>query len=420
MRWKAFVGLMGIGAAIGAGLTMAARAGGIGGRNEPPITRSPPTQPKERPLARAQADAIDELIKRLGGGVTIENSGEAHAPTQENSVTPTTTTDGKAVEVKAGPRYSRSGFDITPFSEAEVAKLAEKLTPEERRITLGKGTEQAFCGTLLDNKKKGVYVSKVGGLPLFRSDDKFESGSGWPSFFQPFDPQHIRYVKDVSHGMARVEILDAKSGAHLGHVFEDGPPPTNLRYCLNSEALTFIEARADGTIPWPEGMAPIATETAYFAGGCFWGVEDRFQQTSGVVNAVSGYQGGKGANPNYKQVCTGTTEHAETVMITFDPKVVTYRELLEKFFKYHNPTQLNQQGPDYGTQYRSAIFTTDEEQQKEAEAFIAEQVKTDRFKGKRIVTQVVPVSTAGPFYAAEGYHQDYHEKNGGHCAMPEE
>lgn len=404
MRWATFIGLLGIGTAIGAGATLAARTG-IG--FEPPAG-----------TGALGGDTLDRLIQRLGGGVTVEQS-------NKETTSVKTATDGKGTTTAAnagstGPRYSRSGFDITPLSEQQVQKLALSLTPEERRIVLDKGTERAFCGTLLDNKKKGVYVSKLGGLPLFRSDDKFDSGTGWPSFFQPFDPQHIRYVKDVSHGMARVEILDARSGAHLGHVFEDGPPPTNLRYCLNSEALNFIEARPDGTIPWPDGQGPIATETAYFAGGCFWGVEDRFQQTPGVVNAVSGYQGGKGVNPTYKQVCNGDTNFAETVMITYDPKVISYEQLLEKFFKYHNPTTLNRQGPDVGTQYRSAIFTVDEKQQKAAEAFIAAQGKSDRFKGRQIVTQVVPVSKAGPFYPAETYHQDYHEKNGGHCALPEE
>jgi peptide methionine sulfoxide reductase msrA/msrB len=392
MQWTTLGGLLVLGIAAGVGLGRLGAPGG-GRAGEP----------------------LDDLIKRLGGGVTIESPGDR--PAQENDVK--TATDGKAT-VAAGKKYSRSGFDITPMSDADVMKAAEKLTPEQRHILLDKGTERAFCGTLLDNHKKGVYVSRIGGLPLFKSDNKFNSGTGWPSFFQPFDPQHVRYVKDMSMGVARVEILDAKSGAHLGHVFEDGPPPTNLRYCLNSDALDFIEAKPDGTIPWPEGMAPIATETAYFAGGCFWGVEDRFQQTPGVINAVSGYQGGTTPNPTYKEVCTDGTGYAETVMITYDPKQITYHQLLVDFFKYHNPTTMNRQGPDVGTQYRSAIFTASDQQQKEAEAFIAEQAKTDRFKGKTIVTQVVPIAKAGPFYPAEAYHQDYHEKHGGHCALPDE
>jgi peptide methionine sulfoxide reductase msrA/msrB len=407
MRWTTLVGLVTVGVAVG--VTLGMEMFGVSGK--PEVRRVEP------PAGEANQDElIDMLVRRLGGKVTIEQSGGK--PAGENAVK--TAIDGKGTTVAGARRFSRSGFDITPLSEAEVAKLAEKLKPEERKILLDKGTERAFCGTLLDNKKKGVYVSKLGGLPLFRSDDKFNSGTGWPSFFQPYDPEHIRYVKDTSHGMVRVEILDARSGGHLGHVFEDGPAPTHLRYCLNSEALDFIEARPDGTIPWPDGMAPVATETAYFAGGCFWGVEDRFQQTPGVFNAVSGYQGGKTEKPTYKEVCTGTTDHAETVMVTFDPRQITYRQLLEKFFKYHNPTTMNRQGPDVGTQYRSAIFTVNEQQQKEAEAFIAELQKSERFKGKTIVTQVVPVSKAGPFYAAEIYHQDYHEKNGGHCALPDE
>ncbi|MDX2146030.1 MAG: bifunctional methionine sulfoxide reductase B/A protein [Planctomycetota bacterium] len=355
---------------------------------------------------------LDALLERDDASTKPEGPGQG---SQQES-------DMKATKVAAEASqaaFSRSAFDITRLSESRVEELATKLTPSERHILLSKGTERPFCGTLLDNKKQGVYTCKLCDLPLFKSDDKFNSGTGWPSFFQPFDAEHIAYTKDASHGMVRVEITCARCDGHLGHVFDDGPKPTGLRYCLNSESLSFIEAEKDGSIRWPEGTGPIATEVAYFAGGCFWGVEDRFQQTPGVINSVSGYQGGHKDNPTYKEVCYSDTGHAETVMVTFDPKRVSYRQLLEKFFAYHNPTTLNRQGPDVGTQYRSAIFTANEAQHKEALAFIAEQQQTPKFKDRKIVTQVTPVSEAGVFYAAEEYHQDYHEKNGGHCAMPE-
>jgi peptide methionine sulfoxide reductase msrA/msrB len=327
-----------------------------------------------------------------------------------------------ADEKADGPAVSRSGFDITPLKQATIDELAKKLSPEDAKVILAKGTERPFCGTLLDNKKDGAYICKLCSLPLFSSEHKFDSGTGWPSFFQPYDREHIKYLLDDSHGMKRMEILCKRCGAHLGHVFEDGPKPTGLRYCLNSASLEFVEKK-DGKIEFPAAAGAVKTETAYFAGGCFWGIEDRFQRTPGVVNAVSGYMGGRTKNPTYKEVCYEETGHAETVMVTFDPTRITYRQLLEKFFRYHDPTQLNRQGPDVGSQYRSAIFAASKEQAATARAFIEEQSKTERFKNRPIVTQVVDAADNGPaavFYAAEDYHQDYDERHGRTCPLPPE
>lgn len=137
-------------------------------------------------------------------------------------------------------RRSASGYDITPIGDDEREKLAAGLTAEEREVILHHGTERAFCGTLLGNKEPGVYACRLCSLPLFRSGTKFESGSGWPSFTEPFDPDHIREVRDTSYGMVRTEILCARCEGHLGHVFPDGPPPTYQRYCLNSVSMQFI------------------------------------------------------------------------------------------------------------------------------------------------------------------------------------
>lgn len=136
---------------------------------------------------------------------------------------------------------SAAGYDVTALSKEQREPLAAKLTEEERAVLLDHGTEHPFCGTLLDNKKDGVYHCRLCELPLFRSDAKFDSGTGWPSFFQPFDPDHIRYIEDNSLGMTRTEIRCARCDSHLGHVFPDGPPPTGQRYCLNSVAMAFEE-----------------------------------------------------------------------------------------------------------------------------------------------------------------------------------
>jgi methionine-R-sulfoxide reductase len=141
----------------------------------------------------------------------------------------------------AKPKISASGYYVTPLSPERVRELAAKLSPEEYRITQKAGTEAPFCGTLLDNHKEGIYVCVVCGLPLFASSDKFNSGTGWPSFYREFDPQHVVRKPDDSLGMERTEIDCARCGAHLGHVFDDGPPPTHLRFCLNSASLKFYE-----------------------------------------------------------------------------------------------------------------------------------------------------------------------------------
>jgi len=354
---------------------------------------------KRAEVEKAREAALEAMVKK--DGKDLKDSKDMKDATSMTETTAATTAATLRI-------ISRAGYDITPFTEAEVNEMAKKLSPEDRRIMLAKGTEAAFCGTLLDNKKKGVYVSKLGGLPLFASTDKFNSGTGWPSFFKPVSWDHIRYVRDAAHGMDRIEILDTKSGAHLGHVFEDGPAPTGLRYCLNSASLEFVEEGQ--ALP----MQPIKMEAAYFAGGCFWGVEDRFQEEPGVISAISGYQGGKLANPTYKQVSTDTTGHAETVKIMFDPARTSYEKLLEAFFKFHNPTQMDRQGPDVGTQYRSAIFA-DEKQLPIAKAFLE---KNATWRGSKVVTKLETLESAGKFYEAEENHQDYHQKNGGSCAVP--
>jgi peptide methionine sulfoxide reductase msrA/msrB len=303
--------------------------------------------------------------------------------------------------------YSKSGYDVTPLPPERVAELAAKLSPEAYRITQKADTERPFCGNLLDNKLDGVYCCVVCGLPLFTSEHKFKSGTGWPSFFREFDPAHVAREKDESHGMVRIEINCARCAAHLGHVFDDGPPPTGQRHCVNSASLRFYEQGAER----PPESRPVATEAAYFAGGCFWGLEHYFELGPGVLEAVSGYMQGHVDKPTYKDVCTDSTGHAETVKVVFDPARLTYRRLLEAFFKMHDPTQLNRQGPDVGAQYRSGIWYANDRQKSEAEAYLAE-LRQGRLKGRTIVTQLEPAKT---FWPAEEHHQDYIAKTGRAC-----
>lgn len=275
------------------------------------------------------------------------------------------------------------------------------LTPEQYRVTRLKGTEKPFEGTCAIPEKGSGYYQCVGcGTDLFRYENKFESGTGWPSFWDPVSDLNIQIEPDDSYGMHRTEALCARCGAHLGHVFDDGPPPMGKRYCINSVALK-LSADPD--------EKPV-TEVATFAAGCFWGVESAFRELigKGVLSTTVGYTGGHTKNPTYKEVCSHTTGHAEAVEVEFDPAKVSYEKLLRVFWSIHDPTTPNRQGPDVGSQYRSAIFYHSDEQRQQAEKSKTELEKSGKWKNP-VVTEI---TKAGEFYPAEDYHQQYFEKQG--------
>ena len=231
-----------------------------------------------------------------------------------------------------------------------------KLTLDEEAVIINKGTERPYTGKYLDNYEEGTYVCKRCDAPLYRSDDKFDARCGWPSFDDEIEGS-VKRVMDADG--RRTEIICANCGGHLGHVFlGEQFTEKNTRHCVNSISLKFVPKKEDETY-----------ETVYFASGCFWGTEYYFMQARGVIETSVGYMGGHKENPTYEEVCTGKTGHLEVTEVVFDPKVVTYGDMVRLFYETHDFTQTDGQGPDIGSQYLSAIFYRDEEHKAIAEKY---------------------------------------------------
>ena len=295
-----------------------------------------------------------------------------------------------------------------------MAQDISNLTPTQKHVIFENGTEKPFENAYWDHKEEGIYVDIVSGKALFSSNDKFDSGTGWPSFTKPIDGQAVNEKQDSSYGMSRIEIRSKDSDIHLGHVFNDGPKDQGgMRYCMNSASLKFIakeDLKKEGYGKYFylfEKNKKQKYQKAVLAGGCFWGMEELFSRLSGVTDVVNGYSGGNISNPTYDIVVLGISNHAESIEVTFDSEQISYEEILRFFFQIHDPTTINKQGNDIGTQYRSAIFYLDEEQRKIADNLIKKADRSGVFPGK-IATSLEKLDK---FYQAEDYHQDYLLKN---------
>jgi peptide methionine sulfoxide reductase msrA/msrB len=217
----------------------------------------------------------------------------------------------------------------------------KNLTKEEKYILKDKGTEPPFSGEYNDFYDAGVFVCRACKAPLYESNTKFNSGCGWPSFDDEIKGAIVRY-EDLSLGRKRTEICCAKCDGHLGHVFHgEKITKKNTRHCVNSLSIQFK--------PYKN------LQKVTLGGGCFWSIQKIYNNTKGVYLTQCGYMGGNTINPSYDEVCSGNTNHAEVVEIYFDDSVISFEKLLDVFWDSHDPTTINRQGNDIGTQYRSII-----------------------------------------------------------------
>lgn len=301
--------------------------------------------------------------------------------------------------------------DCAKYKKPSLEEIKKALTPLQFKVTQNEGTEKPFHNEYWNHHREGIYVDIVSGEPLFSSLDKFDSGTGWPSFTQPLFPTAVVERADNSLFMKRTEIRSKCADSHLGHVFTDGPKPRGLRYCMNSAALKFIpvedlqkagygefsklfgkssgasqsgstnlgassgasasagvgadlKAKAGSSSRTaanansvPKSGSP-TRQTAVFAGGCFWCMQPPYDKLKerGVLSVVVGYTGGSKEKPTYEEVTRGGTGHFEAVEVTYDPSRITFSELLDVFWVNIDPFDAEGQFCDKGEHYKSAIF----------------------------------------------------------------
>lgn len=364
--------------------------------------------------------ATSLTITACASGTNSADSAKSTDGAKEAAKVPEAEHKPTAAEVETDQNSPRK-----PFVKPSDDELRKKLTPMQYRVTQQDATEPPFKNEFHDQKDHGIYLDVVSGEPLFSSLDKFDSGCGWPSFTRPIRDEEVIERQDNSHGMSRIEVRSKTADSHLGHVFDDGPPADGgLRYCINSASLEFVplldmQKRGfgehlvrfvkQGTYKADDYVSKMSDkrETAYMAGGCFWGMEEIIRAIPGVIDTDVGYCGGETKNATYNTVKKGNTGHAESVKVVFNPDVLSYEALLGWFFKMHDPTTKNRQGNDIGTQYRSAIFYVTDAQKAAAEKVKAQVDKSGKWKNP-VVTEIVK---AGEFYTGEDYHQDYLQKN---------
>ena len=276
------------------------------------------------------------------------------------------------------------------------------LTPLAYDVIVHAATERPYSGAYQTIVQSGSYLCRRCGLCLFRADNQFTSSCGWPSFDGAL-PSAIEERPDEDG--QRTEIRCQRCCAHLGHVFT-GEQLTfkNKRYCVNAVSLDFV---MNNTV--------IDSCEVIVAGGCFWGVEYYLSALPGVLSASVGYTGGQLVSPRYNDVCQGNSGHYEAVRVLFEPNIVSFSRVVQRFFEIHDPTQANGQGPDIGHQYQSAIFCYDQQQIKAVETLIDRLVENNY----AVKTQVLPVQ---PFWPAETFHQQYYVKKNHlpYCHQPVE
>jgi len=320
--------------------------------------------------------------------------------------------------VQAAPAPHKKEDKMT-YSKPSKEELKKKLTAEQFSVVCNSGTEPPFQNAYWNNHAAGIYVDIASGEPLFSSIDKFDSGTGWPSFTRPIESDNIVEKKDREYGMVRTEVRSKHGDSHLGHVFDDGPKDKGgMRFCINSASLRFIPVdkleaegygrylplfnKVEASRKAAAKAAPAKTETVELAGGCFWGMQHILRKIPGVIHTDVGYAGGQVKNATYRN----HEGHAEAVRVEYDPAKLPFEQLLRWYFRMHDPTTKDRQGNDRGSSYRSAIFYRTEAQKKTAEAFIERLNKKGKW-GAPIVTEV---TKADQYWKAEEDHQDYLQK----------